>query len=64
VLKHKVGASKGPWDLTIQTSDFMTLLGAIRYDPKVGLVAEARSWPDQPQLVNGAVLAYGSKTYT
>lgn len=36
----------------------------IRYDPKVGLVAKARSWPDQPQLVNGAVLAYGSKTYT
>jgi hypothetical protein len=64
VLKHKVGASKGPWDLTIQTSDLMTPLGAIRYDPKVGLVAKARSWPDQPQLVNGAVLAYESKTYT
>ncbi len=42
----------------------MTPLGAIRYDPKVGLVAKARSWPDQPQLVNGAVLAYESKTYT
>jgi len=37
----------------------------IRFDDTtVGLVAKARSWPNQPQLVNGAVLAYGSKTYT